>query len=254
MRTPKGPALAHALIDYGIEHDMSWVCFQDQTGECWTWKNPLVRAQKNITHGRENISPFYNPDDAALKKKSSYCDDCGEVHDDCHCDEEEEIEEIDYKTLYEAENETNIKCRRDMHTIRTLCYGYEYQLQQLKRLLRKLVDNSQIWPGVAGEAKDLLCRLEKEDEELAQERLEDNTEVTYQNMFRCVNQQLNTCLVQIEEYKEEVSDSKNNCILLNDRIDCLTALIKKLLHNHQIPKEALEEVKEVMAQDQSDEE
>ena len=52
LNTPKGSALAHVLIDDGPEHDLVWVCFQDETGECWSWRNPDVRAQKNITMGR----------------------------------------------------------------------------------------------------------------------------------------------------------------------------------------------------------
>jgi len=52
LKTPKGPALAHFLIDYGIEHNLMWVCFQQQTGECWTWDNKDIRAEKNITSGR----------------------------------------------------------------------------------------------------------------------------------------------------------------------------------------------------------
>ncbi len=64
--TPKGKALAHFLIDEGAEHDLKWVCLQDDTGECWTFANPMIRAQKNITQGREYISPFYNADDVTL--------------------------------------------------------------------------------------------------------------------------------------------------------------------------------------------
>lgn len=52
INTPKGSALAHLVIDYGPEHDLKWVCFQDDTGECWSWANPEIRAQKNITMGR----------------------------------------------------------------------------------------------------------------------------------------------------------------------------------------------------------
>jgi hypothetical protein len=52
LETPKGSALAHFLIDYGIEHDLQWVCFIDATGECWTYRNKEIRAQKNITWGR----------------------------------------------------------------------------------------------------------------------------------------------------------------------------------------------------------
>ena len=50
--TPKGKALAHFLIDYGPEHDLMWVTFVDASGECWTWPNPQIRAQNNVTMGR----------------------------------------------------------------------------------------------------------------------------------------------------------------------------------------------------------
>lgn len=52
LETPRGPALAHVLIDYGAEHDLIWVCFQDATGEIWSYSNPEVRACKNVTMGR----------------------------------------------------------------------------------------------------------------------------------------------------------------------------------------------------------
>jgi hypothetical protein len=45
-------ALAHIMIDPGIESDILWVCFLDTTGECWTLRNQDVRAQKNVTIGR----------------------------------------------------------------------------------------------------------------------------------------------------------------------------------------------------------
>jgi len=48
VKTPKGKAFAHVLIDLGIEHNLLWVCFQDN-GECWTWANQDIRAQENIT-------------------------------------------------------------------------------------------------------------------------------------------------------------------------------------------------------------
>jgi hypothetical protein len=73
IATPKGKGLAHFLIDDGIEHHLKWVCFLDSNGECWTYTNPEIRAQKNITHGREHISPFYDPKDVKLpKSKYSY--------------------------------------------------------------------------------------------------------------------------------------------------------------------------------------
>ena len=53
LDTPKGKALAHFIIDYGPEHHLMWVTFADETGECWTWPNPKIRAQKNISMGRQ---------------------------------------------------------------------------------------------------------------------------------------------------------------------------------------------------------
>lgn len=46
-------ALAHALIDYGPEYDLLWVCFLDN-GECWTVPNPEVRADDNWTFKRKS--------------------------------------------------------------------------------------------------------------------------------------------------------------------------------------------------------
>ena len=55
--TPKGRGLAHLVIDYGIEHHLMWVCFLDQGGECWTFPNPQVRLQTNVTAGRTADTP-----------------------------------------------------------------------------------------------------------------------------------------------------------------------------------------------------
>jgi hypothetical protein len=53
--TPKGKALSHFLIDYGIEHDLYWICFQTETGECWTWNNKEIRSDYNVSIGRKEI-------------------------------------------------------------------------------------------------------------------------------------------------------------------------------------------------------
>lgn len=71
LTTPKGKALAHFVIDYGYENNLTWVVFLDHSGECWSFQNPEVRIQRNITHGRKYISPFYNPDDVGFKKNDS---------------------------------------------------------------------------------------------------------------------------------------------------------------------------------------
>ena len=52
LETPKGKALAHFVIDYGVEHHLMWVTFVDATGECWTWPNTKIRLQGNITMNR----------------------------------------------------------------------------------------------------------------------------------------------------------------------------------------------------------
>ena len=57
LETPKGKATAHFLIDYGQEHSLIWVCFMDDTGECWSWKNEQVRLRTNLTMGRTVVSP-----------------------------------------------------------------------------------------------------------------------------------------------------------------------------------------------------
>jgi hypothetical protein len=52
LLTPKGKAFAHFLLDYGEEHHLMWVCFIDDTGECWTFQNHEIRAQSNPSIGR----------------------------------------------------------------------------------------------------------------------------------------------------------------------------------------------------------
>lgn len=56
LETPNGRAMAHFLIDYGPEFDLIWVTFNDQTGECWSYRNPEIRLQKNLTFGRTTTS------------------------------------------------------------------------------------------------------------------------------------------------------------------------------------------------------
>lgn len=52
LDTPKGAGQALLVIDYGSEHHLMWTVAIDSTGEIWTFSNPEVRAQKNITVGR----------------------------------------------------------------------------------------------------------------------------------------------------------------------------------------------------------
>jgi hypothetical protein len=61
--TPKGDGYAHVLIDYGAE--LLWVVFLDDSGECWTYDNTQIRAQKNVTIGRTHVSMHRAPGMAA---------------------------------------------------------------------------------------------------------------------------------------------------------------------------------------------
>lgn len=45
-------AMAHVLLDYGVDYDLCWVCFLHDSGECWTVGNKDVRAVDNETMGR----------------------------------------------------------------------------------------------------------------------------------------------------------------------------------------------------------
>ncbi len=57
VRTPHGKGMAHIVIDYSVEHDLLWVVFQDDDGQCWSWRNQDIRAQSNITIGRTVEAP-----------------------------------------------------------------------------------------------------------------------------------------------------------------------------------------------------
>lgn len=52
--TPMGDGIAHIIIDYTIEHSIHWVVFLETNGQCWTFPNEKIRAQRNITLGRNN--------------------------------------------------------------------------------------------------------------------------------------------------------------------------------------------------------
>jgi hypothetical protein len=52
LETPKGPGMAHFVIDYGPEADLLWVVFMDKDGACWSVPNPEVRMAFNWSLGR----------------------------------------------------------------------------------------------------------------------------------------------------------------------------------------------------------
>lgn len=58
LSTPKGTGLAHLVIDYGLEFNLTWVVFLDDSGECWSFDNPDVRAMPNLTYRAERKNGF----------------------------------------------------------------------------------------------------------------------------------------------------------------------------------------------------
>jgi len=51
---PKGKALAWAVIDYGVDSDLVFVCIIKATGEDWCYRAPFIRHEANITMGIRN--------------------------------------------------------------------------------------------------------------------------------------------------------------------------------------------------------
>lgn len=52
MSCPKGDGFAIAVIDYSEEHHLFWIIAITATGEIWTYANPQVRMQNNISMNR----------------------------------------------------------------------------------------------------------------------------------------------------------------------------------------------------------
>ena len=52
LETPKGTGWAHFLIDYSQEHNLLWVVFLEENGECWTFPNSEIRMVHNLSLGR----------------------------------------------------------------------------------------------------------------------------------------------------------------------------------------------------------
>jgi hypothetical protein len=50
--TIKGKGVAHVLIDHGRDNDLVWVVFQEESGECWTWRSCDIRSQDGIGLGK----------------------------------------------------------------------------------------------------------------------------------------------------------------------------------------------------------
>ena len=161
--TPKGKALAHVVIDMGIEHDLQWICFQDATGECWTWSNPQIRAQINITLGRYYISPFYHPSEVAFKKDEedeNICDECGELNDDCCCESEDEDMEY-WRSSYNKSQEEVEELKENMRDALYENSKIRGGWKELISLLLTLYNDDQVHPNQRGIVYEVLMKTEE---------------------------------------------------------------------------------------------
>lgn len=74
LLTPQGRAYAWAVIDYGPESHLLWVCWLRDSGECWTFSNPEIRLESNETMGiRSDVSsvsprPEVSPPSSARRR------------------------------------------------------------------------------------------------------------------------------------------------------------------------------------------
>lgn len=179
VTTPKGPAIAHFVIDYGPESDLKWICFQQTTGECWTYSNTMIRAQKNITENREYISPFYNPDEAALRKGGGWfcgacgghnkceceddsisgtCDECGEYNYDCTC------EDCNYEEAYKQKCEQLSEAKEDIYDLKKTNEKIEVKFKSLQETIKKLIKNDHVFPNVRAEVQEVIDNVEDKDD------------------------------------------------------------------------------------------
>ncbi len=73
METPKGKGYALFLINPSDEHHLQWVVGLDN-GEIWTFQNPEVRMQNNVTMGRNKKTPPTSNKDNILNTVKEYRD------------------------------------------------------------------------------------------------------------------------------------------------------------------------------------
>lgn len=159
VTTPKGPAIAHFVIDYGPESDLKWICFQQTTGECWTYSNTMIRAQKNITENREYISPFYNAEYVAFKKNNQeFCDACGEYNYDCTC------EDCNYEEAYKQKCEQLSEAKEDIYDLKKTNEKLEVNFKSLQETIKKLIKNDQVFPNVRAEVQGVIDKTEDKDD------------------------------------------------------------------------------------------
>lgn len=56
LETPLGPAVCLFLWEQGLEVDVQWCCFIEETGEPWWFANSNVRLSPNLSAGRHTTS------------------------------------------------------------------------------------------------------------------------------------------------------------------------------------------------------
>ncbi len=97
VSTPKGDGLAHVIIDYGIEHDLCWIIFLDESAEIWTFKNQDIRAMKNITFGR-SLHEALQENSQAKEQASNILKKVFRGYKPCECEEHQASEPVSQHT------------------------------------------------------------------------------------------------------------------------------------------------------------
>jgi hypothetical protein len=52
--------VAEAVIDYGRDDDLLWICLMDKGGACYSIPNALIRGVANASSGREKQNLIKN--------------------------------------------------------------------------------------------------------------------------------------------------------------------------------------------------
>jgi hypothetical protein len=70
LTTPLGGSICHFIWHSGPD-ELFFGCFQEETGECWWWRNHQIRLCTNISEGRYKQSEI---------KENDFMKDSLEVH------------------------------------------------------------------------------------------------------------------------------------------------------------------------------
>lgn len=95
------PAMAHAWIDYGLDHDLIWLVAFDGSRQFWCIRNQGVRAVDNITAGRP---PAGGREKVALTSAIQHAIECAGLDDDTVQRQIAAVEDPDWQPMREGQS------------------------------------------------------------------------------------------------------------------------------------------------------